>query len=150
MGFTPNISSYLGPSLGLDELASQGLVEDAKGFATDIAGQRDTLRAGLQAEGLIAEAKANAAAQTAAAGSAATASIVNGGLSGLTSFVSNMDFGGADKISGGDLVDDKTYGFNIANTYTSPEMWSGDLGTRFAGDAMKNFFPAGFTLGYES
>tara|TARA_B100001094_G_scaffold287080_1_gene302392 strand:- start:109 stop:564 length:456 start_codon:yes stop_codon:yes gene_type:complete len=151
MGFTPNISSYLGPSLGLDELASQGLVDDAKGFTTDIAGQRDTHRAGLQAEGLIAAAKANAEAQTSAAGSSAMSSALSGGLSGLTSFVGGMNLGGADKVSGGDFVDDKMYGFSDMN-HTSPEMWSsqGGFGTRFAGDAMKNFsfLPAGTTFGY--
>ena len=96
-----NVSSFLGPSLGIDEMSAQGLMEESKTFGTNAFEMAKTLGAGLNAQATVAAQKALGEAVVAGAQSETNAGVVGSALGVGSRFAGQIFSGGFGGGGGG-------------------------------------------------
>lgn len=112
-----NVSSFLGPSLGIDQMSAQGLMEESKTFGQNALEMAKTHGAGLNAQATVAAADKMGAAQTSAAQSSVNAGIFNSAMNIGSRFAGDI-FGGGGRFGGGNVTTyDHTDPVNIGGKY---------------------------------
>lgn len=103
MRFPPssNVSSFLGPSLGVDQMSAQGLMEDSKTFGQNALEMAKTHGAGLNAQATVAAAEAMGEATVAGASSTAEANVFGSAMNLGTRFAGQIFDGGFGGMFGG-------------------------------------------------